>query len=717
MKKLLSIIALILLISLSGGKVLIVDSTGSGNSKTLSGAIDLASNGDSIRVMPGSYAGAVVSRSLSIYGVGQVKITGGMNGALTINSPGCRISNLSLVGGVGPVVSLSSSDNILSGCTVQGGSTGIAVSGGNNLIQDSHINSAIGIDLTSSKCAIINDTFGGDTGIRINSAPNNTIKGCKILSATGIDIKSSDGNIIEDNSLSGIGFGLSVSSSKANRISNNNLTGSYVSGIDIAGSSGNSISNNSIQGGKLGISLRQSWSNQVIDNFCGRNERAGIYLDGSSGNEIMRNELSQNGDGILIANSRENLALGNKVLKNTYGISLRGSMNNLLRENLMNGNVYHLRVDAGEVSSSALAKSARDFFDQRIDDSNKADGKPICYLVNLSNAYVSQNCGSISLIGCSNIRISNQTISNSSTGILFVNSTGCSIENSSIYKSEYGFYLLNSGMWSVKNCEANACKIGLQSKGSIDGIVADSSAANCTEDGIRIDNALNITVKSSNALSDRTGISIFNSRLCNLLDCISKMNKEAGIMLSSSHKCILRGNEVSMNDKGIGLSGSNACILSANNVSDNAQHGISFIQLSGAEVIGNIAIGNGQGIFIQSSKGVKLMGNNFNSNDHYGLRMSASSKCNITDNKFTMNGISGANLVDCSGNFLYHNIFIDNKVQNAADNGNNRWDAGSKIGGNYWSDTAVQGNPGTTPRSIPSSGVDRYPFQRPNGWR
>jgi parallel beta-helix repeat protein len=93
-----------------------------------------------------------------------------------------------------------------------------------------------------------------------------------------------------------------------------------------------------------------------------------------------------------------------------------------------------------------------------------------------------------------------------------------------------------------------------------------------------------------------------------------------------------------------------------------------------------------------------------------------SSECNVTDNRFVENEISGANLVDCTGNFLYHNEFVENGLQNAVDNGANHWDAGPKMGGNFWSDHQVKGNPGNTPREIPSKGVDRYPFERPGGW-
>ncbi|MDD3973330.1 MAG: NosD domain-containing protein, partial [Methanothrix soehngenii] len=103
-------------------------------------------------------------------------------------------------------------------------------------------------------------------------------------------------------------------------------------------------------------------------------------------------------------------------------------------------------------------------------------------------------------------------------------------------------------------------------------------------------------------------------------------------------------------------------------------------------------------------------------NSRYGLRMSTSTSCNITGNEICSNQIAGINLVDCTDNFLYHNIIRDNLIQNAADNGNNHWDAGAEVGGNYWSDHAVVGDPGSVPRTIPAQGQDLYPFQHPGGW-
>jgi parallel beta-helix repeat protein len=719
MKKLLPIFAVILLISLSAGRTLVVDQEGTGDSKTLAGALALAATGDNIMIKAGSYEGATINRAISLSGTPSSKIIGSNGAALVVNASGCKISNISFEGGTAPVLVLSSSSNLLFGCAVQGSGAvaGISILGANNTITDSRISSGTGIDLVGSQSKIFNVTIGGDLGIKINGTFGNVIKGCRIQSATGIKMQSSNDNTIESNSLSGMQFGIEITASKGNRVNDNQLSGSYLSGMDIVESSGVSLSNNSIQGGKLGISLRRSSGNKLINNTCKGNERAGIYTDGSSANEISDNDLSHNGNGLLIANSKENTILANDASGNTYGISLRGAVGNTLQKNLMTANDYNLRVDEGEISSAALAESGRDFFNQEIDDSNLADGRPVCYIVNKSDLKLSSSYGFVGLIGCRNIMVSDQVISNSSAGVLVVNSTRCRVENSRISECEEGVYLLSSRLITLKNCTSESCNRGILSTGTTDGVFEKDLESNCTGDGLRLEDAQNITIRSSGVLSSKEGIMILSSRLCNLLDCKVEWNKGTGIVLSSSQKCILRGNDVSSNDRGIALSGSNACILSNNNAHDNVQDGLSLQQLSSAEVIGNTATGNGQGLFIQSSKKVSVKGNMLCKNSRYGLRMSSSTGCNITDNNITANSLAGANLVDCNGNFIYHNIFMDNGLQNAADNGANQWDAGPKVGGNYWSDHPVNGNPGNVQRSIPSSGTDRYPFQSQNGWR
>ncbi len=674
----------------------------------------MASPGDAIYIRPGNYDGALVDRSLTISGTDQASL----GGSLVISAPNCKISDLAVrVSGNDPAIVVLSNDNILTNCTVAGGSTGIQVMGENNTVLKFGIDSALGLEVFGKENNVQNSAFDGDVGIKINGTSENTVIGCEISAMQCLLVESSQKSRIEKNNLSGNGFGIVLTQSSSNEILGNNLSGDFVSGIDVVDSRGNNLSSNHITGGKLGISLRKSCKNNLIENVCQKIERAGIYVDGATGNHLANNLLSENGNGILLSGSVENLLSSNNASRNTYGISLRGSIDNVLRDNILKSNDFNLRIDAYEAASASPRASGYDFFSQDIDDSNLADGKPVCYLVGKANLAVPSNCGFLGIISCQNIKAANMTISNSSASALVINSTACRIENSSFSFAERGVSLLNCSNWIVGGCRAVNCQTGFLASGSSHGRFMNNFASNCTEDGFSSDNSLDLSWSECRARACARGLGLLGSRLCIVKSCKMIQNGEAGIALTNSHKCELSGNDIFSNDKGITLVGSNACTLSGNNVSLNRREGLSLEQLSDGEVENNTVRGNAQGIFVHSSKRLALGGNNITENSHYGLRMSSANGCNVTENSLIKNQIAGANLVDCTLNFLYHNIFMDNGIQNAADNGDNRWDAGAREGGNYWSDHRVMGNPGNVTKKIPAKGVDRYPFQDPWGWR
>ena len=66
--KALHVLVLLLFFSSCQAKTLTVDAKGSGDALDLEGAISLATDGDSILIMPGNYSGAKVDRSLNITG-------------------------------------------------------------------------------------------------------------------------------------------------------------------------------------------------------------------------------------------------------------------------------------------------------------------------------------------------------------------------------------------------------------------------------------------------------------------------------------------------------------------------------------------------------------------------------------------------------------------------------------------------------------------------
>jgi len=713
---------LLALLASSEAKTWVVDATGSGDSKTLSGAVLLALAGDEIIVKPGDYIGATIDRPLSIRGQGDARIRGPEEESLRVLAPGCKISNLSLESQASAAVLLSAPDSLLYRCSIAGRTAGVRVEGSNNTIADSRIDSPLGLELKGSMCKVSNVTFVGrpdrvDSGMQIRGGADNVIEDSIFLTATGIEILSSNRTIVENSSFSGSRFGMALSSAGECKILKNLIFGPYLSGLDLVDSAGNNLSDNNITGCKLGISVRSSVDNLLSGNLCRNNERAGIYLTSSSGNRILGNRLLHNGNGILLAASRENTLAANTAMdNNTYGISLRGSAWNALRDNIMNSNLHNLRIDEGETSNESQ-NANMDFYSQDIDSSNMAEGKPVCYIVGKGNLEITQAYGFVGLISCRSAMVANQSISNSSAGILFVNSTGLRVENSTLFRSGDGIRLKDCRYWSVRDCQADACQIGFSAARSSSGLFQGCIARRCGQYGFRAELGVNVSWKECSAMMGGVGLYLRASQLCRLQEGNFSDNEEEGVRLIASNGCMLLNNTASFDQRGITLSNSNSCRLYANNASGNSKDGIYLEQISGADIRDCQTAGNGQGIFLQSCKAVSIENNSMMKNSKYGLRMSMSEQCNITDNLFGRNELSGANLVDCLGNRLYHNIFEENGMQNALDNGENLWDNGPKVGGNYWSDHKAIGDPSTSPRQIPSRGVDKYPFQNPYGWR
>jgi parallel beta-helix repeat protein len=708
--KLCALLLLLLLAASCQAKTLIVDPGESGDAKTLQAAVFLAGHGDTIQIQPGIYAGATVDKSVSISGNGPVIV----EGPLAITAPGCRISDITIkTDGKDAAVSFASLDNQLLRCTITGIATAVKVTGANNSIRDCRIDSPQGVEILGAKNEVLQSIISGSTAISINGTEGSRISGCQISALQGAQIVDSNGNTVINNAFSGDGYGVVLIRSHGNEVSHNKLSQGYVSGLDIVDSRSNNLTKNYITGGKVGISLRGSQNCIVSGNICEKNERAGIFAEGAYQNHLENNSLSDNGNGILLQGSGENSLIYNQAYRNIYGISLRGSTKNLLRENVLLENSYNLRIDPGQGQS---ASNNYDFFVHDIDMSNLADNKPICYLVGKADLMAPEDCGFLGIVSCKNISAANLNLKNSSTGVLMVNSTKCNILNSSISWAETGFYLLGSQACTVSRSLASDCRIGFAAEASSWCQFAYDRARNCSMEGFRAENTKDLSLLECKIQFCQRGIALHESRLCRIQNCSADNNQEEGIQLIKSYNCSLIGNAASSNNRGISLAGSNSCYLQANNASENRIDGFSLQQLSYANVQDNIALRNGQGIYVQSSRNLFLTGNIIGENSRFGLRMSSSKDSNITENNINDNGIAGANLVDCAGLLLYHNIFANNSIQNAVDNGQNRWDSGPAAGGNYWSDHFVSGNPGNAARNIPGGGVDRYPFQEPRGW-
>ncbi|RQW78327.1 MAG: hypothetical protein EHM14_12295, partial [Methanothrix sp.] len=496
---------LLLLLAAGQAKTIVVDSNGSGDATSLSGGIFLAGPGDIVIIRPGSYSGATVDRAVILSGSNESRI----RGPLLITGPGCKILNLTLESsGQDPAVQLQSTDGFLAGCQVSGGGIGIRAAGTNNTVRECRIEipSGTGIQVVGKGNKIQTCSVRGNVGIMMNSTAECKVEGCDISALQGIILDSSTGNKIEKNTLSGSGFGIVLTKSFANLVSDNSLSGDFVSGIDVTNSRTNDIEGNSISGGKLGISLRNSQGNNLTENVCGKTERAGIYADKATENRLRGNLLIGNGNGILISGSANNSLLANNLTQNSYGITLRGSIDNVLRENRLFANSYNLRIDSGESSGAVLSSSGHDFYHQDIDESNLAEEKPVRYLVAKADMVIPAECGFLGVINCRNISASGLNITNSSAGIMMVDSDNCRITNSSVARSEMGFNLVDCTSGLVKGCEAFTCQIGYLAEGCEGGVFEESEADSCSEEGFRLVDSMNLKMQRCIADSSAGGI-------------------------------------------------------------------------------------------------------------------------------------------------------------------------------------------------------------------
>ena len=112
-----------------------------------------------------------------------------------------------------------------------------------------------------------------------------------------------------------------------------------------------------------------------------RNNTNGIYLSGSSrNNNVSYNLITNNQHGIVLSYSGENTLLGNNATSNRYNFEVKGF------------SFFHL--------------------DNNVDTSNTVDGKPIYYLIAVSNAILGaeSNAGTVFLINCQNITVKDLTL-------------------------------------------------------------------------------------------------------------------------------------------------------------------------------------------------------------------------------------------------------------------------------------------------------------------
>lgn len=523
----------VLVVGADASKMYIVDDDGFAQYSSIGEAVNVANDGDTIYVKPGTYREHIVlNKSIVLMPPrgedGVVNLAGdGSDIGIEVLSDGCTIEGLTISDFAGPGIYVESKGNEIRKNVLVDNVHGIFLNGtsGNVIENNQQQGGYCGIVLLSSSGNTVTGNVAEDcagstefpgAGILLNSATKNVITGC---SADGCPM----------------GFHL-VSGSSQNDLSGNSMVGCIYGLLVEMNSEANSIRGFSIENSTTAIALDGVSKNQIQDNAI-KNSTNGIAIFSSTENSFVKNSLIGINTGIMISeNSSSNVFTDNGIETASSGIVITDSSANRLERNVLTGVRLGLSVDG----------TATESFNNQIPESNTIDGKPILYLYDRSGEEFSGEYGHITLASCENCIVRESSVTNDAIFVYL--SQGCKILDSVISNS-YGMLIRGSDNNEITGNEACDNRFGgimlVEANGNL---IGENAASRNERDGILIRES------DSNQIQSNT----------------VEENKETGIRLLSSNDTEITGNSVIGNGVGISLSGSAGCIIYRNNLIENA---------------------------------------------------------------------------------------------------------------------------------------------------
>ncbi len=211
-------------------------------------------------------------------------------------------------------------------------------------------------------------------------------------------------------------------------------------GITLDGRTNVTINHLTITTFNVGVMLTNSNNTQITENSLTANTQTGISVTAACfHNNLTGNNVTKTpGVGIWLQGSTSSTLSDNNVTDNGDGIYLFTSFNNILSGNMMEGNTYNFGVYGTDLPS----------FTEFIDTSNVVDGKPIYYLLNQSNTVINPdtypNVGYLGLVNCDNITVQGVSPPNNVEGILLAFTSNSKITGNNLANHGAGIYLWSS---------------------------------------------------------------------------------------------------------------------------------------------------------------------------------------------------------------------------------------------------------------------------------
>ena len=659
--------------------VIIVDWNGTGHYSTIQAAVDNASEGDTIRVLPGTYNESItINKSLDLVG-------SGVNDT-TIEG-----------GGIGDVIHVNCDDVNISGFFINGsgwknGDAGIELSGSENCYigEIAAMNCLKGIYLNDSNYNLVvnNSCWDNEYGIYLGASMHNGISEnmCDSNTYTGISLFNSYSNMIESNTCTSTGGdGISISYSEDNEVINNTCNYNHDDGIFLGSADSNSISNNNCEENwDDGIFLEYADSNSIFNNNCDYNWDYGIHLYSAYSNLIENNTCGSYWEyGIYIYYSDNNKILNSTCNSNNYGIYLYYSDYNRVANSTCNSNEYGIYLDHSDYTEMANNTCNDNYDGIYLDFSNNNKVKNntcdensdfgIYFYYSDYNDVASNTCNSNYDDGVHlyyseyNDVASNTCNSNYDDGVhLYYSEYNDVARNTCDYNNDDGIYLTRSDSSSIFNniCEENrGCGIVIYSS---DNIIADRNICNSNYYGMQLYNSEYSEASNNTCNSNDCGIDIYNARYNEISSNTCDLNDYAGIHLRYSNSNSIYNNSCgSCWNEGIYLYSSDSNSILTNTCKSNGNDGILLSSSLNNNITGNTCEYNENGIHLggyyywESSNENKIT-NNLCSSNQQGIRLDDSDYNQLLNNTCNSNTINGTYLLRSYNNNLDNNTCVNN---------------------------------------------------------
>lgn len=650
-----------------------VNGTCSGNTPcfdTIHEAIDNASTGDSIYVLPGNFTNERirVNKSVNLIGAGAnstyVSSFSGsqMDHVFIVNVSNVNISGFNITNGVSCIFLNRSNYTRIFNNTMTRCNYGVYSNFSNNntfmdnLVLDNYIegmyitrysnsnvikntiarlNDFRGIFLeSSSNNTILNNTANSNEniGILIDSSSNynylinNTASQNSNANAVndtiGIYLNRSNYNIIQNNTASlNQGHGLIVGGGIGNNLTNNSALSNYESGIYLFNSNSSVLDgNNANLNADYGYIIWSSNSNTITDNNASYNT-VGILFNTSSLNSITNFSAANNSlSGIYMQNSNGNMIKKSSTWSNSIsGIYTWDSGNNYIYDNFFNNSVNNKFVGTNLTNDWNTTKIA----------GNNIINKPLIagnFWANPTGTGTSQTCTDDNGDG---ICDSSYTLAANNTDYLplSINSSVITV----CLSGSCNFTTIQGAVDAASNGKIITVLAGTYNENvdvnkslELFGAGASMTFVNATNPS---DHTFNLTATSTNL----SGFTIQNAT----------GTSYAGIYITANNASILNNN-ISKNYYGIRIVLANGNSIHSNNISSNSRS-IDLLNSSSNQIINNSASHN-------TAVGISLFGSsNFNT---------------ITNNSANNNGQNGIHVNGSHNNYIRYNSVISNS-QNA----------------------------------------------------